>query len=295
MSQATLSTNWQGVVLSALIPLVVAAGFAYTALIPGWRPSESWVWGLFFLVPLEFIRAVMLAVLCVAYKDGRDPWDAAKTFLIITAVLTVLGLSYLVLEGGIDILGEITNPFVLKLLGVPIMIMLIDSIIGILTFSGDPREQANRLDALSEDSIDWLSLAIFRLPFVIATLYGLLYWANSEGLRFAAWVPAPSADLAIRAGLIYLAFYFVGKALIAAYLQTARYAQTGKRLLDVPWMQRVRSLGRGERRFERRDIEREASERYKYSEHPKSVLKFQEDLIRSLKEKADRSAGSGNK
>jgi hypothetical protein len=60
-------------------------------------------------------------------------------------------------------------------------------------------------------------------------------------------------------------------------------------------MQRVRSLGRGERRFERRDIEREASERYKYSEHPKSVLKFQEDLIRSLKEKADRSAGSGNK
>src|SRR5689334_1138634 len=84
--------NWQGGVASALVPLVIAAGFVYTALIPGWRPSETWVWGLFLLFPLEFVRAVILAALCVAYRSGSSPWDAAKIFLSTIAILLVGGI-----------------------------------------------------------------------------------------------------------------------------------------------------------------------------------------------------------
>jgi hypothetical protein len=274
------------VILSALIPLTIAGGLIYQALTPGWQPTlETWIWGLFLLVPLEFIRALILSLLSDAYKTGRNPWDAVKSFLLAIAILLVMGIVYVILEGGIsDGLSLLADPFIYKLLGLPILIVVIDGIIGILSFSGDPVGQATRLNAIAEDSIDWLSLAIFRVPFVILPLYGLLAWANDAGFRMAAWVPAPSADLAMRAGLLYLAFYFLGKAVLVAYVQTSRFAQTTKRLLDTPWMRWVRG-NTAKRRFDGRDTEAESAEDYKYSKHSKPVLHFEEDLIQSLKDK----------
>lgn len=286
-------TNWQGLIVSTLVPVTIAAGFIYQALIPGWRPSsETWIWGLFLLVPLEFIRALILSFLSDAYKTSSNPMQAVQSFLLSIAILFVLGIVYLIFEGGIsDALSLLAEPFLYKLLGLPILIMVIDGVIGILSFGGDPRGQATRLNAIADDSIDWLSLAIFRLPFVIAPLYGLLAWASSAGWRIAAWVPGPSEDLAVRVGLFYLACYFLGKAVLVAYVQTANFAQTGKRLLDVPWMRWVRGNDNEKRqRFEGRDNEAESAEDYKYSKHSKSVLHFEDELIQSLKDKSGPSA-----
>ena len=280
-------TNWQGVILSALVPMLVVIGFAYRALVSEGLPDqEGWVVGMFLLIPLEFIRALIISVLADAYKTGRNPLEVVQTFLISVAILLVLCIGYVIFKGGIsDGLSLLASPYLYKLIGFPILITVVDGIFGVLSFSGDPKLQAARLQALAEDSIDWLSVALFRLPFLILPAYGLLAWAGSAGSRFAAWVPMPGVDLAFRAALFYLAFYFLGKTFLAAYVQTARFALTRKRLLDVPWMQRVRHLF-GDARYAGRDIEKEAAQRYKDSPHSASVLHFEEDVIQSLKSKS---------
>ena len=49
---------------------------------------------MFFLIPLEFIRALIISVLGDAYKTGRDPLEVVKTFLISVAILLVLCIGY---------------------------------------------------------------------------------------------------------------------------------------------------------------------------------------------------------
>lgn len=285
-TEGALRTDWQGVILSSLVPVLVVAGLAYQALVPDTLPdSETWVTGVFFLIPLEFLRALIVSVLGDAYKTGRNPREVVQSFLLSIAILLVLCVIYVILEGGIsDGLSFLASPSLYKFIGLPILISVVDGIFGVLSFRGDPKLQAARLLAIGEDSIDWLSLALFRLPFVIVPAYGLLVWAHSAGLRFAEWVPMPSTELAFRAGLLYLAFYFAGKAALVAYAQTARFALNRKRLFDAPWMQRVRYPFGDPKNS--RDTEKEAARRYKDSPHAPSVLHFEENVIRSIRDDA---------
>ncbi len=179
-------TNWQGVILSALVPMLVVIGFAYRALVSEGLPDlEGWVVGMFLLIPLEFIRALIISVLADAYKTGRNPLEVVQTFLISVAILLALCIGYVILEGGIsDGLSLLASPYLYKFLGFPILIAVVDGIFGVLSFSGDPKLQAARLQAVADDSIDWLSVALFRLPFLILPAYGLLAWAGSAGLAF---------------------------------------------------------------------------------------------------------------
>lgn|GEM_PF-4319683 len=278
-------TNWQAVLLSALIPAILVTGLVWQALAyDGSAVSMPWVLGMFCLIPLEFIRALVVSLLGTAYANGRDPQQVVRSFLISVAILLVLCIFYLIVEGGMDGLRLLVTPALYKFMGLPLLICVVDGVFGILSFSGDPKLQAERLQAIAEDAMDWLGLAVLRVPFVILPVYGLLAWAGSAGLRFAAWVPMPSEGLAFRAALLYLAAYFLGKAVLVAYVQTARFALTQKRLLDVPWIEKLRNLGNA--RGRQPDTEKEAAQRYRDSPHAASVLHFEEDVIRSIKDKS---------
>lgn len=283
-SEDAVRTQWQGVLVSALVPAIVVTGLVHHALGPQDLPeSQIWAVGLACLIPLEFIRTLVVSLLGSAYETGRDPVQVIRTFLISVAILLAFCTVYVVLEGGIsDGLSFLASPGLYKFVGLPLLITIVDGIFGVLSFSGDPRLQGERLQAFAEDSIDWLSLVLLRVPFLILPTYGLLVWAASAGWRFMAWVPTPSAAFGLRFAFLYAAAYFVGKTVLAAYVQTARFAQQRKRLLDVAWMKKVRNLF-GKPGPKQPDTEKEAAQRYKDGPHAASVLRFEQDVIESLK------------
>jgi hypothetical protein len=243
--EEAVSTNWSGLLLSMLMPVLAAMIFFYQALIADWRRlPDEWIVGLILMGPLEFGRALILQLLGDAYKESTGPMQAAKSFLLSIGILLVLAIVFLFLKAGpkaaIDFLSQ---PLAYSAIGFPILILVIDSIVGIFVFKGDPHKQAIALDAIVDDSIDWLSLMLLRVPFVILPLYLVLLWAHSEGWRFAEWVPALTRGFAVRGIMFYLGCYFLGKAALVAHVQTARFAATGKRLFDTRWMVRVRGKG----------------------------------------------------
>ena len=285
--------NWPALILSALIPLTIAAGFVYLATLPDWQPSTVWIYGMAFLIPLEFIRALILSFLGDAYKTGKGPLAAVQSFLLSMAILLALGIFYAITQGGISAtFGFLTDPFVLQALGLPILIMVIDGVIGIWTFRGDPVWQAECIEAISEDSIDWLSLAVTRLPLVIAPIAGVLVWMKSNDFRIAAWLPEPSLDLLRSAGLLYAALYFAVKAVLVAHVHSAHFAATGARVLQAAWIQRIVKPKTQERDKYRSINSQTTNEGYR-QEPVKSVLAFEDDVIRSLKEKSSTDVSPG--
>jgi hypothetical protein len=240
-----VSTNWSGLFLSLLMPVMTAMIFFYQSLIADWRRlPDEWIVGLILIGPLEFVRALILQFLGDAYKESTGPMEAVKSFLLSIAILLVPGIVFLFLKAGPKAaISFLSEPLMYSAIGFPILILVIDSIVGIFVFKGDPHKQAIALNAIVDDSIDWLSLTLLRVPFVILPLYALLLWAHSAGWRFADWVPAPTRGLAVRGIMFYLGCYFLGKAVLVAHVQTARFAATGKRLFDTRWMVRVRGKG----------------------------------------------------
>ena len=276
------NTDWQALILSALIPLTIAAGFVYVAGAPDWQPSETWILGVAFLLPLDFIRALVLSLLGDSYKTSQGRLQAVKSFLLSVAILLALGIFYAITQSGIrGTFGFLTDPVVLQLLGLPILVTVIDGVIGIWAFRGDPVYQADRLEAIAKDSIDWLTLTVGRVPFVIGAIYGLLVWVKSDGHRIASWVPDPSTDLLRTAGLLYGAWYFFGKAAITAHVYTAHFARTGRRLLSAGWIQWI--LGQSGKPG---TVRREAA-RYQRREPVKTVLGFEDKVIQSLEERSE--------
>ena len=279
-------TDWQTLILSTLIPLTIALGFLYLAQLPGWQPSDTWMLGIAFLFPLDFVRALMLSLLGDSYKTSKGRLQAVQSFLLSMAILFGLGVFYAITQGGIkETFGFLTDPTVLQLFGLPILIMVIDGVIGIWAFRGDPARQADRLEAVAEDSIDWLMLAVGRVPFMIAAIYGLLMWIKSEGYGIASWVPDPSLDLLRAAALFYAAWYFLGKAALAAHVYTAHFARTGRRLLLAAWVQWI--LGQS-----KPDTERQEAMRYAQRKRQRSVLAFEDRVVHSTREKSG-TTGSG--
>jgi hypothetical protein len=273
-------TDWQTLILSTLIPVTIAAGFIYLAQLPDWQPSETWTLGIVFLFPLDFVRALVLALLGESYKASQGRLQAVQSFLLSMAILLGLGIFYGITQVGIkETFGFLTDPTVLKLFGLPILVMVIDGVIGIWAFSGDPVCQADRLEAIAEDSIDWLVLAVGRMPFIVAAAYGLLYWIKSAGYATASWVPEPSIDLLRTAALFYAAWYFLGKAVLSAHVYTAHFSRDRRRLLAAGWIQWI--LGQS-----KPDTARQEAVRYARRKREKSVRGFEDKMMRSIKEKS---------
>ncbi|HEY6895066.1 MAG TPA: hypothetical protein VI258_12910 [Rhodanobacteraceae bacterium] len=229
-------TDWPAIFTSSLVPLTVAAGFAWFAL----DPSEAgdWARGLLALIPLEYFRALVLYILRDTYREYRSPMRAVRFFLLSLAILIVIALaiSLYVLKG--DWWAWITKPEVYRAIALALALIAVDGVIGVYFFRGNPRQLSARLDAIADDARDWVQLGAFQLPIVLALALGFLFILRETG-HVPAWVPEASLETLQSAGLFYAAFYFVGKAMLIAHAYTAAFHETGRRLLGgsvVQWL-----------------------------------------------------------
>ena len=249
-----LHTDWQGLLVSLAVPALVVAGLVGFALQPQWEESGDWIDGVFVLVPLEFVRAIVFRILRDAYRDFTTPWQKVRFFLLSLVVLAGIGALALLLNGEWRLLWQLlTDAAIWRLVLPPLTIMVVDSVIALWTFRGDGRSQAARLEAMADDAEDWFLLALLRAPFLVVAIYALLIYLRAQGAAVPAWVPEPSLDALREITLLYVAAYFAGKAIVLAHAYTAHFQRTGTRVLGVPWIQFIVS---GKDRRERRQAAR---------------------------------------
>ena len=231
-------TDWQAIALWTLIPLTIAVGFVYAALAPDWD-DIGWARGLLALIPLEYFRAFVFSILSETYREYRSPLQAVRVFLVSLAILVAIAAAISVYVVGVrDWLDWIGNPEVYRAIAFALAIIALDGVIGVYFFRGDAPRLAARLQAVADDARDWLQLAAFQLPVVLAGVYGvLLLLRESRGML--PWVPNPGSATMRSLCLLYAAFYFVGKAFFLAHANTQAFNRSGKRVFGAPWVQRL--------------------------------------------------------
>ena len=241
-------TNWQALLVSMLIPLLVAAGLISAAVQDEWDGTPQWIYGLAALVPVEYVRALMMSILGDAFRDYRNRGYAIGQFLLSVAILAVgliLAAGYVLgVRGLVLALGEAaTWKFVLPLAA----ILVADGLITLYFFSGDPRVQAARLEAAADDIADLLGLTLYPTPIVLLLGCALLLAMKKNGIALALAVPDLTFDRLRTLGLCYFAAYFVAKAGVLAYVQTASFNRSGERLLGGSWLTWLRGRDQDER------------------------------------------------
>jgi hypothetical protein len=234
MVPSMAGTDWSAIFTSTLLPLTVAAGFAYFALDPS--QAADWARGLLALIPLEYFRAFVFYILSDTYREYRSPMQAVRFFLVSLAILIVIALvtSLYVMKG--DWWAWITQPDVYRSIAFALAVIAADGVIGVYFFRGDPQQLSARLEAVADDARDWLQLAGIELPIALAFLYAFLLFLH-EAEHMLPWLPYPTSELMISAALFYAAFYFFGKAVLLAHANTAAFNETGRRLFGAPWIQ----------------------------------------------------------
>jgi len=228
-------TDWSAIFTSTLIPLTVAAGFVYFGLDPS--DAGDWVRGLLALIPLEYFRAFVVNILSETYREYRSPMQAVRFFLVSLAILIVIALviSLCVLKG--DWWAWITQPEVYRAIAFALAVIAVDGVIGVYFFRGDPKRLSVRLEAVADDSRDWVQLGGLQLPIVLALLLGFLLILRESG--HAPWFPEATLETLQSAGLFYAGFYFLVKAILVAHASTAAFNATGHRLFGAPAIQRL--------------------------------------------------------
>jgi len=228
-------TDWPAIATWTLIPLLVAAGFAWFALTPD-RDSYDWAGGLLALIPLEYFRAFVLSILSETYREYRTPMQAVRVFLTSLAILTVIaaGMSLYILKG--DWWAWMSQPAVYRAIAFALALIAVDGVIGVYFFRGDAHRLAVRLQAVADDARDWLQLAGVQLPIVLALGYGMMLLIR-DSTGTLRWLPDLSAERLRTAGMLYAAFYFFGKAMLLAHANTAAFNRTGERLFGAEWVQ----------------------------------------------------------
>lgn len=235
-SERALETDWPAIGMWTLVPVTLAAGFVYAALTPQWE-SDEWIGGLLALIPLEYFRAFVISILSDTYKEYRTPLQAVKYFLLSLLILLVIAAAIgLYVLGFRDFLLLIRKPEVYGAIAFALAVIAVDGVIGVYFFRGDARRLSARLHAVADDARDWLQLAAFQMPIVLALSYGVLLILTETRAAFA-WVPDPASDALRSVCLLYAAFYFLGKAVLLAHANTAAFNRTGRRLLSARWIQ----------------------------------------------------------
>lgn len=243
-------TNLKAVFVVMLIPLTVAGGLIHAASIPNWDESEQWAYGLLALVPAEFVRSLVLSILGDAFGKSHGRREAVGNFLVSMAILVLIaGVGALVacLWGARDAMQLFASAQTWKAVVPFVAVMTADGVVALWFFSGDPKAQAARLDAAADDTVDLLGLMIYPLSLLVAFGYGFLLWLKEKGVAIAAGVPEVTAESVRSLALGYAAVYFVAKAFVFAYTQTAYFHGSGKRLLGGSWLGSVRGRTKKQR------------------------------------------------
>jgi len=231
--------NWQAMALAAATSLVIAASFVYAALTVRGTPSDDWVWGLAALVPLEFVRAVVLQTLGDTFKEFHSLKHAVRKFLASIGALVVIGIVWAMFNVGVGApFALLANPRAQQLLVIPAFVLVAECAVALYFFRGDARSEAARTQAVADDAYDWIFLATFYLPplLILAFIAGMLTW---RAAALEAWFDRSEPDLTLLLPplLFYGAAYFCGKAVLQSYVHTVRFCRTGKRLLGASWIQ----------------------------------------------------------
>jgi hypothetical protein len=230
-------TDWQAVVLTLLLPLLVAASFAYLALQPQWDDSGEWALGLLALLPLEFVRVIVLWILRDAYADYRSPAYAVRFFLLSLLILAVLCLIGSLWQIGVrPTLAALLEPDTWRMIGPPALVIAADGVIGLYFFRGDPHRAAARLEAQGDDAQDLFVLALYAFPLLVALPCFVVFVQVERGAQLPAWIP-PGTDGIRAACLLYAAVYFAARGLLFAHAYSARFADSGARVLGARWIQ----------------------------------------------------------
>lgn len=240
---AVAATNWQGVILSAAIPLIVAAACVYAALQPSWDDSGDWAYALFALLPLEFVRALVLTILGDTFLNYQSPGQAVRYWLLSLAILAGLLLIGAVwLLGFRDFFAAIIDPHTWAVILPVAALIVADGFISVYFFRGDARVQGARLQAAADDASDLFGLALWPTPVFFLLGAILLMALKQSGSIDAAAVPelgAVTGEMIRSAALLYGAVYFLAKAVVMGHVHTAAFNRSGRRLLGGAWLGRV--------------------------------------------------------
>ncbi|HEX7915691.1 hypothetical protein, partial [Rudaea sp.] len=231
MSAITARTDWQALIPTLLVPALVVAGLVRLALQPQWDDSADWLDGLVVLILFEGVRVLVLRILRDTLNEYRGPWQAVKFFLLSMLILAGICLVLAVFAFKWQIFSILADPHTWKLVLPPLALIVADGVVNVAFFRGDAQRAAAQLDAAADDAEDWLALAVFPTPLLVALAYALLFFLHTRGVSGLSWLPSPSLDTLREISLLYAAFYFCGKAVVLAHVHTAHFLRTGKRLL----------------------------------------------------------------
>ncbi|HEX7915291.1 hypothetical protein, partial [Rudaea sp.] len=213
-----------------LVPALVVAGLVRLALQPQWDDSAEWLDGLVVLILFEGVRVLVLRILRDTLHEYRGPLQAVKFFLLSMLILAGICLVLAAFTFKRQIFSILADAHTWKLVLPPLALIVADGVVNVAFFRGDPERAAAQLDAAADDTEDWLGLAVFPGPLLVAFVCGLLFFLQTRGVSGLSWLPPLSIDIARQIGLLYAALYFCGKAVVLAHMHTAHFLRTGKRL-----------------------------------------------------------------
>jgi hypothetical protein len=224
--------------------------------------SGEWALGLLALIPLEFVRALVASILGDSFKNYRSPVHAVNYFLLSLAILAAMLLGFTAYMFGVhDFIETMASAHTWALVLPVAAVIIADGLIALYFFRGDPGCQAARLEAAADDFGDLLGLALYPTPLVLAAIYGIAYFFKQNGHAFAAGLPDFSVERLRSAALFYAAGYFVAKAAIAAYVNTAAFNRNGCRLLGGGWIGFVQGRKEEDRIKDRQKEQQRATQR----------------------------------
>ena len=205
---------------------------------PRWEDPESieWLDGLIVVIPLEFVRIIVLRILRDTYREYESPRRAVRFFLISMAALVAICLVMAFMAMGGRLFGALADPQTWRFILPPLLIVVLDAVVGLVFFRGDHGRVAAQLDAAADDAESWFGLACYPTPlFVIAGMALLFFLHTRHIVSIHAFDTAP-LDVLRSVLLGYAIVYFVGKAIVIAHVYSAHFLRTGERLLAVGWV-----------------------------------------------------------
>ncbi len=227
----TARTDWQAFVSTLIVPALVVAGLVRLAVQPQWDDSSEWLEGLVVLILFEGVRVLVLRILRDTFHEYRGPWQAVKFFLLSMLILAGLCLVLAIFAFKLEIFSILADARTWKLILPPLALIVIDGVVNVAFFRGDAQRAAAQLEAAADDAEDWLALAVFPTPLLVALGYAALFFLHARGVPGLSWLPQPSLETLREIGLLYAAAYFFGKAIVLVHVHTAHFLRSGKRLL----------------------------------------------------------------
>ena len=249
MAAITVRTDWQALVPTLIVQALVVAGLVRLGVQPQWDESSEWLDGLVVLILFEGVRVLVLRILRDTFHEYRGPRQAVKFFLFSLLILAGICLVMAIFTFKMQIFSVLADPWTWKMILPPLALIVADGVVSVASFRGDAQRAAVQLDAAADDAEDWLALAVFPTPLLVALAYGLLFFLQVRGVSGLSWLPLPGFETLREISLLYAACYFCGKAIVLAHVQTAHFLRTGKRLFGGRGVQLIvtRSFKEGTR------------------------------------------------